>query len=117
MDHPFLDHPFLDNPFLDKQYGTDDASYFALPEQLSLEPGVRAVAVTKQLNQYLRITRTASLKLQQELAIERAAQSKNIPTYGPHDLILFNMRKQPSDHLETRLSLNWLGPYEVVYSS
>ena len=24
------------------------------------------------------------------------------------------MRKQPSDHLETRLSLNWLGPYEVV---
>ena len=51
MDHPFLDHPFLDNPFLDKQYGTDDASYFALPEQLSLEPGVRAAAVIKQLNE------------------------------------------------------------------
>ena len=24
------------------------------------------------------------------------------------------MREQPSDHLETKLSLNWLGPYEVV---
>ena len=48
MDHPLLDHPFLDNPFLDKQYGTVDASYFALSEQLSLEPEVRVVAVIKQ---------------------------------------------------------------------
>ena len=99
---------------LELKYGTLDASYFALPEQLSLEPGVRATAIIKKLDENLRIIRTASLQLQQELATERAAQSKNISKYEPRDLILFNPREQPSDHLETKLSPNWLGPYEVI---
>ena len=99
---------------LELKYGTLDASYFALPEQLSLEPGVRATAIIKKLDENLRIIRTASLQLQQELAAERAAQSKNISKYEPRDLILFNPREKPSDHLETKLSPNWLGPYEVI---
>ena len=68
------------------------------------------VAVIKPLNENLRIIRTAPLKHHQVLT----ADSKNISTYEPHDLILFNPRKQPSDHLETKLSPSWLGPYEVV---
>ena len=50
----------------------------------------------------------------QEFAAERAAADKNISTYEPGDLILFNPRERPTDHLDTKLSPPWLGPYQVV---
>ena len=37
-----------------------------------------------------------------------------INTFPRNDLILFNPREKPSDHLDSKLSSDWLGPYEVI---
>ena len=99
---------------LQLKYGTLDAARFNLPEQLLQEPGVRAAAIVKALDENLQTIRSISRKLQAELAAERAEQDKNISSYEPGDLVLFNPREQPSDHLPSKLSPNWLGPYSVI---
>ena len=99
---------------LQLKYGTLDAKHFILPNDLILEPGVRATALIKALDENLRIIRTISHDLQQQLAAERSAKDKSISQYEPGDLVLFNPREQPTDHLETKLHPNWLGPFEVV---
>ena len=99
---------------LQLKYGTDDARHFTLPDHLNLEPGVLASRLIKQLDNNLQIVRKLSLDLQTKIVAERAALDKNISSYEPGDLILFNPREQPSDHLETKLSPPWLGPYQVI---
>ena len=99
---------------LQLKYGTEDARYFNLPEDLSLEPGVRASRLVKQLDDNLQLIRKLSLELQSKLVAERAAKDKNISKYSKGDFVLFNPREKPSDHLATKLSPIWLGPYEVM---
>ena len=99
---------------LQLKYGTEDARYFSLPDQLELEPGARATRLIKQLDDNLQLIRTLSHDLQAELAQERAKRDEHISTYEPNDLILFNPREKPSDHLDSKLSADWLGPYEVI---
>jgi hypothetical protein len=48
------------------------------------------------------------------LATARAKQDKPYSSYEPGDLILFNPREQPGDHLQHKLDPDWLGPYEVI---
>jgi len=96
------------------KYGTEDARYFILPDQLQLEPGVQAHLKLKQLDANLQHIRKLSLQFQTTLAQERASKDKSTPSYEPGDLIFFNPREHPTDHLETKLSPDWLGPYEVV---
>ena len=79
-----------------------------------LEPGVRAANIIKSLDDNLQTIRDLSRNLQIELAKERAAKDKNIAAYEPGDLVLFNPREQPSDHLPSKLHTNWLGPYKVI---
>ena len=99
---------------LELKYGTLDASRFHLPDQLVLEPGVRAAAIVKALDENLQTIRDISRKLQLVLVEERAAKDKNIAAYEPGDLVFFNPRERPSDHLATKLSPDWLGPYSVI---
>ena len=99
---------------LELKYGTEDARYFTLPDQLNLEPGVRASRLIKQLDENLQIVRKLSLDLQTKLAQERADADENISKYEAGDYLLFNPRENPHDHLETKLSPPWLGPYEVI---
>ena len=99
---------------LQLKYGTEDARYFELPDHFNLEPGVLASRLVKQLDNNLQLVRKLSLELQTKIAPERAASNQNISTYEPGDLILFNPREKPSDHLDTKLSPPWLGTYQVL---
>ena len=99
---------------LQLKFGTEDAKRFYLPENLALPPGAKAAKIIKELDENLRVIRDISRKLQTTLAEERAAKDVNISQYEPGDLVLFDPREQPCDHLPTKLSTNWLGPYEVV---
>ena len=99
---------------LQLKYGTLDATRFTLPEQLILAPGIRATKLIKDLDDNLQTIRSISRELQLKLAAERAAADKNISQYEPGDLVLFNPREQQSDHLQTKLTPDWLGPYQVI---
>ena len=96
------------------RYGTLDASYFRLPGTLTLENGVKPHQLIKALDENLQHIRSLSHKFQQLLAEERRKADANISSYVKGDLILFNPREKPSDHLPTKLSPNWLGPYQVI---
>ena len=65
---------------LQLKYGTEDAHYFSLPDQLELEPGARATRLIKQLDDNLQLIRTLSHGLQTKLAQERAKRDKHIST-------------------------------------
>ena len=99
---------------LQLKFGTLDAKRFCLPEMLSLAPGAKAASVIKELDENLRHIRTVSRALQATLAEERAARDLTVSSYQPGDLVLFNPREQPTDHLPSKLSTDWLGPYRVV---
>ncbi len=94
------------------KYGTEDASYFRLPE--SLEPGNSMNDFITKLDENLKITREISLQLQQKIVEERKASDGPAVSYECGDLVLWNPREKPSDYLHAKLSPNWLGPYEVV---
>ena len=96
------------------KYGTLDASYFRLPSTLKLAPGERAHKLIQMLDENLRHIRELSRKFQLELAEERRTKDKNISQYMRGDLVLFDPREKPSDHLETKLTPNWLGPFQVI---
>ena len=96
------------------KYGTLDATYFRLPSTLKLAPGERAHALIKELNDNLQHIRSKSLEFQRKLAEERKAKDKNVSQYEAGDLVLLSAKEKPSDHLETKLSPNWLGPYQVI---
>ena len=96
------------------KYGTVDAEYFALPSQLKLPPGARAHLLVKSLDENLQHIRSLSLEFQRKLAEARRKKDSHISSYEPGDLVLWNPREQPTDHLPTKLSPNWLGPYEVI---
>ena len=99
---------------LQLKYGTEDARHFSLPEALELTPGARAAEVIQRLDRNLQTVRALSLRLQTELADDRRKADGPPLTYERGDLVLFNPREQPSDHLPTKLSPNWLGPYQVI---
>ena len=99
---------------LELKYGTDDARYFKFPDDLTVEPGERAHRLVKQLDDNLRHIRKLSLDLQTKLVAKRAAKDKSISHYEPGDLLLFNPREHARDFLDTKLSPEWLGPYEVI---
>jgi hypothetical protein len=99
------------------KYGTLDADYFRLPNSISLEVGAKPHQLIKDLDENLKHIRDLSHKFQMKLAEERRKADANISSYSPGDLVLFNPREKPTDHLPTKLSSNWLGPYQVVSQS
>ena len=94
------------------KYGTKDAKYFKLPE--GLHPGARCHELLKRLDSNIEIVREISTTLQKQIAIERGVAAAKLPRYEPGDFILWDPRETPCDHLETKLSPPWLGPYEVI---
>jgi RNase H-like domain found in reverse transcriptase len=94
------------------KYGTRDASYFRLPEGLA--PGDNVPAIIRALDENIRTVRDRSLALQKDIAAERRSQDKPHAVYEPGDLILWNPRETPSDHLTHKLDPDWMGPYEVI---
>lgn len=94
------------------KYGTRDAAYFRLPA--SLMPGDNVPALVRALDQNIQSVRELSLKVQQQLAEERRKNDPPHATYEPGDLILWNPREKPGDHLQNKLDADWLGPYSVL---
>jgi hypothetical protein len=96
------------------KFGTLDAKRFLLPDKLVFPPGVKPSEYLKELDDNLQHIRKLSRQLQSELAEERASKDANVSNYEPGDLVLFNPRETPCDFLPTKLSTDWLGPYEVI---
>lgn len=94
------------------KYGTRDASFFRLPE--GLPAGERIHTLIQTLDENIRTVREVSQKIQQDIAAGRRSNDKPFMHYEPGDLILWNPRERPSDHLAHKLDPDWLGPYEVI---
>ena len=97
------------------KYGTSDAAYFRLPDEL--EPGSNVPVFIRTLDDNIRTIREVSSQAQARMAVDRRAHDKPHTTYEPGDLILWNPREQPCDHLPHKLDANWMGPYEVINHS
>ena len=81
---------------LQLMYGTEDARYFNLPEDLSLEPGVRASRLVKQLDDNLQLIRKLSRELQSKLVAERAAKDKTSRSIPKETLFSLTPVKNPA---------------------
>ena len=93
------------------KYGTEDASYFRFPQHPLPED---AAKVLRDLDENLRVVRSRSLALQQEIAEERKKSILPVSKYSPGDYVIWNQKENSADHLPSKLSPNWLGPYEVI---
>ena len=94
------------------KYGTQDAERFKLPKDIL--PEDKAASVLKQLDEDLKTIRAASLKLQQEVAKERAAEDGEPQQYEKGDLILWNPKEHPGAMRSEKLAPHWFGPYKVI---
>lgn len=94
------------------KYGSEDATYFQLPESGTLPSS--PADLLKTLDTNIRTVRSISLKLQAEIAAERRAQAGPASQYVPGDLVLWDPKEQPTDHLPTKLTPRFYGPYEVL---
>jgi hypothetical protein len=70
---------------LQLQYGTLDAPYFRLPNNLSVEQGVKPHQLIEALDDNLQQTRSLSHKFQTQLAEERRKADENITSYVAGD--------------------------------
>ena len=66
------------------------------------------------MDEDLRIIRELSSRAQAELVAERKKFDHKPASYSVGDLVLWNPREQSTDHLSSKLSPTWLGPYSVV---
>jgi hypothetical protein len=95
------------------KYGTQDATYFRLPHDLS--PGERSHALVALLDSNLRTVREASRKLMQQIIAERSRANPPVQAmYESGDLVLWNPQEHAHSMLPEKLAPRWLGPYEVI---
>ena len=97
------------------KYGSQDAAFFKLP--LDILPGNMSKEIIRRLDEDLQTIRQLSVKAQSILVEERKAADQPHAHYEVGDLILWNPRELPCDHLPTKLSPTWTGPFEVVSQS
>jgi hypothetical protein len=94
------------------KYGTQDAKYFKLP--IDLSPGLQVSETLKRFDQDLEIIRELSRSAQSEIVEKRQETDAAPAHYEKGDFVLWNPREQPTDHLKSKLSPTWLGPYLVM---
>ena len=94
------------------KYGSQDATFFKLP--LDILPGTRSKEIITRLDQDLQTIRRLSTDAQQLLVEQRQASDAPPAHYEVGDLILWNPREKPCDHLPSKLSPTWTGPFEVI---
>ena len=93
-------------------FGSEDATYLRMPELAKLSESTHEFV--RLLNENLRLIWKISKDYQDKLVKKRegkqSAETQN--QYQPGDLIL--LRRSSSKPLPTKLSLRYLGPYEVI---
>lgn len=94
------------------KYGSADAPYFRLPENIDTETDVHTYI--RALNDNLNAVRDVSVKLQAEIVQERTGNNGVQNVYQPGDFILYNPKENPNDHLASKLEPTYLGPYVVI---
>jgi hypothetical protein len=94
------------------KYGTQDAGYFQLPYWMDEQS--QSIEFLKRLDKDLSVIREISQHFQSTIVAKRQKENTLIPTYLPGDLLLWNVREKPSDHLDEKLGTQWKGPYEVI---
>eukprot|EP01035_Chromulina_nebulosa_P023434 gene23434-30373_t len=100
---------------LELKFGTADAKYFKLPEDISSES--IANEWLKSLNDNLIIIRQLSQDFQRELIIERTKNNPPIELqnrYQAGDYVLYDSLYDPSKHRAVKLDSRYKGPYEVI---
>ena len=95
---------------LEAKFGSTDYNYFKLPR--NAPPTVTSTAFLKLLNLHLQTVRTISHTYQQQLVIKRSNNDQPHNTYQPGDFVLF--LRSTSHELPSKLSSNFLGPFEVI---
>jgi hypothetical protein len=99
-------------PF-DAKFGTVDGTYFRLPEVI--QPGKEPCEFIKLLNADLQTVREASKKFQEALVKERTARDHPANEYQRGDFVL--LQWPPDRPKPSKLSAQYLGPYEVITQS
>lgn len=97
------------------KFGSEDAKYFKLPEDISSES--IANEWLKNINQNLIVIRQLTNDFQKELIIERTKH--NPPEelqnqYQPGDYVLYDSLYDPSQYRRVKLDSRYKGPYEVL---
>jgi hypothetical protein len=93
------------------KYGTDDAKYFRLPTQ---SPDARANTLLLELDANLKIIRDRSKIFQQEIRSKRAERDGPHLMYAVGDLLLWDPLEHPKDHLPSKLTPRYSGPFRVL---
>ena len=101
------------NRAFDLKFGSEDGTYFKLPEGLSVRD--KSETWLKLLNEDLRIVREISSKYQQDLIAERLATTPEElqNKFQPTDMVLFQL--DPDKPRPSKLSSPYLGPFEVKH--
>ena len=94
------------------KYGSQDAGYFKLPTGLS--PGQESSEYLRRLDADIQHIRRVSTELQEAIVRERLDGENTIPRYVRGDLVLWDPRETPCDHLPSKLDSNYVGPFEVI---
>jgi hypothetical protein len=97
------------------KYGSQDAAFFKLP--VDIQPGAHSKEIIRRLDEDLQTIRQLSFEAQSILVEERKSSDAPHSHYETGDLILWNPRESPGDHLATKLSPTWTGPFEVISQS
>ena len=94
------------------KYGSQDAEFYKLP--VNIIPGANSKEIIRRLDEDLQTIRQLSSEAQSLLVEERKAADAPFAHYEVGDLVLWNPREKPTDHLTTKLSPTWNGPFEVI---
>jgi hypothetical protein len=97
------------------KFGTEDAKYFKMPEELSAE--AVSNAWLRSLNEKLRAIREINSDFQKMLIIERTRANpkpEQQNQYQRGDLILYDILYDPCRRRPVKLDSRYRGPYEVI---
>ena len=95
-------------------FGSADATYFRMPEEVEGDSMRHTHAYIRLLDANLKVLREISKKHQDSLIQKRTSKTpqdrQNV--YQPGDLVFF--QRNTSEHLPTKLSAKFIGPFEVL---
>jgi hypothetical protein len=97
------------------KFGTEDAKYFKMPEELSAES--ISNAWLKSLNEKLKAVREVNVEFQKKLIMERTRSNPKPDKenkYQSGDLVLYDNLYEPHRRRPVKLDSRYRGPYEVI---
>jgi hypothetical protein len=97
------------------KFGTEDAKYFKLPDELS--PSSISNEWLRSLNDNLKAIREVNVRFQQELVQHKLKDNPEpgkMNSYQPGDLVLYDVLYDPCRRRPEKLDSRYRGPFEVI---